>query len=410
MLLNFPSYNIYSVTLLILVLQGYLFSILFFYRFYKNKQVADLFLGILLFIQGHHCTSYIIGFMGWYDTYTITKINYFLFDFSLAIGPLIYFYIRSLTVPSFKFKLQSMLHFTPVLLWFFYGIGVWLFDSSTEVYSSVQNGPWETEINFEYVYPVMNKLGNLSIAIYLLLSIRLFINYRQKIKAFFSNTYKVELNWLALCLGIYSALFLFHLSINIISEFVELTWTDFWWGFFANAVTIYVIGMKGYFTNLKSLHDFSTNDFEALTVENTIIPITKIPEKVIKEKVELSQDEIEELALIEATKVKLSIVMESEQLYLNPDLTLSELGQYFKLSPNLMSKVINVGFNKNFNEFINNYRVEACKNKITAGDTAQLSLLGIAYECGFNSKATFNRTFKKLTGYTPSQFNKLQNA
>ena len=63
-------------------------------------------------------------------------------------------------------------------------------------------------------------------------------------------------------------------------------------------------------------------------------------------------------------------------------------------------------FNKNFNEFINHYRVEACKAKILAGETIHLSLLGIAFECGFNSKATFNRTFKKLTGSTPSQFSK----
>ena len=185
MLLNFPSYNIYSVTLLILVLQGYLFSILFFYRFYKNRQLADLFLGLLLFVQGYHCTAYIIGFMGWYDTYETTKINYFLFDLTVAVGPLIYFYIKSLTQPKFKFTYKKSLHFILVILIFIYGIGVWLFDVSTEVYPSVQNGPWETEINFEYVYPVMNILQNISIAIYLFFSIRLYLNYRQKINAFF---------------------------------------------------------------------------------------------------------------------------------------------------------------------------------------------------------------------------------
>jgi AraC-like DNA-binding protein len=397
MLLNFPSYNIYSVTLLILVLQGYLFSILFFYRFYKNRQLADLFLGLLLFVQGYHCTAYIIGFMGWYDTYETTKINYFLFDLTVAVGPLIYFYIKSLTQPKFKFTYKKSLHFILVFLIFIYGIGVWLFDVSTEVYPSVQNGPWETEINFEYVYPVMNILQNISIAIYLFFSIRLYLNYRQKINAFFSNTYKVELNWLAMCLGIYSSLFLFQLSLNIINEYVELSWTDFWWGFFANAITIYIIGMKGYYTNLKKLPHFSVENFDTLTATKIDL-ITIAKEKTTAEK--------EEFALIERTKVKLEIVMKTEKLYLNPDLTLSDLGQYFKLSSNMMSKVINSGFNKNFNEFINHYRVEACKAKILAGETAQLSLLGIAFECGFNSKATFNRTFKKLTGFTPSQFNK----
>jgi len=69
-----------------------------------------------------------------------------------------------------------------------------------------------------------------------------------------------------------------------------------------------------------------------------------------------------------------------------------------------MSYLVNAGFGKNFNDFINSYRVEEVKRKVNDPATAHLSLLGVAFDCGFNSKATFNRAFKKLTGMAPWTF------
>ena len=398
MFLTFPNYNIYSVTLLILVLQGYIFSFLLFYRFYKERKLSDICLAVLLFIQGHHCTAYIIGFMDWYDTFPTTKVNYFLFDMALAIGPLLYFYFKGLTQPSFKFRRFDWLHFLPAIMYFGYGIFVWIYDSNTAIYPTVQNGPWEKNINFIHVYPVMNIIQRISVSIYLLFTILLFVNYRKKIKAFFSNTYKVELNWLGLFLGIYIALYVFHLGLGILDQYVELTWTDYWWGFFAIALTVYIVGMKGYYTDLSKLHDFSTEEFDNLEIEPTI-------NEELTLKKELSKEEQEESELFQKNKEKLSRYMATEKPYLNPDLTLSELSKQLNLTSNYLSKVINSGFGKNFNEFINEHRVETFKNRLAEGKT-HLSLLGMAYECGFNSKATFNRTFKKMTGFTPSQYSK----
>ena len=61
-------------------------------------------------------------------------------------------------------------------------------------------------------------------------------------------------------------------------------------------------------------------------------------------------------------------------------------------------------FGKNFNDFVNAYRVEAFKAMLKENKHEQLSLLGIAQECGFNSKATFNRVFKKLTNTSPTEY------
>ena len=58
----------------------------------------------------------------------------------------------------------------------------------------------------------------------------------------------------------------------------------------------------------------------------------------------------------------------------------------------------------NFNDFINTYRVEEVKKAFDNGEHKKTTLLGIAYDCGFNSKATFNRAFKKNAGFSPKEY------
>ncbi|WP_425235081.1 helix-turn-helix domain-containing protein [Ulvibacterium sp.] len=92
--------------------------------------------------------------------------------------------------------------------------------------------------------------------------------------------------------------------------------------------------------------------------------------------------------------------------YLEKELTLYNLAERLKVQPNHLSQVINSLEGKNFFDFINMYRVEAAKEKIRLGDYQNLTLLGIAFESGFNSKASFNRAFKKFTGQTPTDYKK----
>jgi AraC-like DNA-binding protein len=90
---------------------------------------------------------------------------------------------------------------------------------------------------------------------------------------------------------------------------------------------------------------------------------------------------------------------------LNPTLTLAELSAYTGLAPRLISFTVNNGFGRPFNEVVNHYRVEAVKQRLARpAEVARLTLLGIAFECGFNSKTTFNRIFKQFTGLAPSDY------
>ena len=105
---------------------------------------------------------------------------------------------------------------------------------------------------------------------------------------------------------------------------------------------------------------------------------------------------------------KLVALMEIDKVYLNPTLNLKDLSKLLGISKNHISQVINEKKQSNFYDFINAYRVEEIKRSIENKNYERQTLLSIALECGFNSKATFNLAFKKFTGKTPSQYIKIQ--
>jgi len=96
--------------------------------------------------------------------------------------------------------------------------------------------------------------------------------------------------------------------------------------------------------------------------------------------------------------------MQEHKPFLEPNLSISQLAQGMKLSTPDLSHIINNGFSVNFSDYINQYRVDAFNQRLVAGDHEQFSFLAIALECGFNSKATFNRVYKKLMGVSPSEY------
>lgn len=98
--------------------------------------------------------------------------------------------------------------------------------------------------------------------------------------------------------------------------------------------------------------------------------------------------------------------MEKERPFTNPHLQLSELAKQLNYPSRKLSNLINEVGNLNFNQFINQFRVEAAKKLLLDPEMRHLNLLGIAYQVGFNSKTSFYTTFKQAVGQTPNQFKK----
>ena len=107
---------------------------------------------------------------------------------------------------------------------------------------------------------------------------------------------------------------------------------------------------------------------------------------------------------IDIWKDKIEAFIKEEKPFQNPELTLTDVAKKLQTNASVISKAINQGFGLNFNDFINNYRIEAVKQCFENGEHKKSTLLGIAFDCGFNSKATFNRAFKKNTGLSPKDF------
>jgi AraC-like DNA-binding protein len=103
-------------------------------------------------------------------------------------------------------------------------------------------------------------------------------------------------------------------------------------------------------------------------------------------------------------QTKLRELLEVQKFYLEADLSLPTLAQKAGLSTHELSYVLNEGFGVNFFQFINGYRVEEAKRLLGSAQHQHLSIVGIAFEAGFSSKTTFNTTFKKVTGLSPSQY------
>jgi len=148
---------------------------------------------------------------------------------------------------------------------------------------------------------------------------------------------------------------------------------------------IFYIGFYG----IRQTHTFQKIDLEPLAIEKEFY----------------TNSESEKLKIQQAI-VKLNEVSENQRPYLDPDLTITGLSNLCGIPSGQISLAINKGLDKNFYDFINEYRVKEFIKRIDEKKYAHLSLLGLAYDCGFRSKSTFNSFFKRHTGFTPSQYKK----
>lgn len=113
---------------------------------------------------------------------------------------------------------------------------------------------------------------------------------------------------------------------------------------------------------------------------------------------------VEELQLYE----RLRVLVESQALYLDPNLSLKNVADKLNTNTKYLSQVVNNQSEHNFQHFVNTYRVEAVKDMIQDKAHLRLTLYGIARQCGFKNKSTFYKVFKEITGQTPREYLKLQ--
>lgn len=127
-----------------------------------------------------------------------------------------------------------------------------------------------------------------------------------------------------------------------------------------------------------------------------------VPVAVKPEPKPLSENELEKLNEIFA---QVELFIQKEKSFLNADLSLKTFSDESQIAEHLLSKAINVKANMHFFDYINSYRIkEACQLLADKEANKKYSIEGLAAQCGFNNKTSFNKAFKKFTGKTPSEF------
>lgn len=128
--------------------------------------------------------------------------------------------------------------------------------------------------------------------------------------------------------------------------------------------------------------------------------------KQLSEHLKGKGQEVKPLDLEEASalRAKLEEALSQSQPYLNRELSLSELANLVGTSDKKLSTLLNQNMHTNFYDYINSFRIAVFKKGVAEGELSHLSIVGLALQCGFKSKSSFYRAFKKETGMSPSQF------
>lgn len=381
--MEFPfSFNNKSSLLLIFFFHGIVFSFLLLKRGLVHQNSNNKWLSFLLFLCSMYITPYMLGYAGWYSPGITIEILFFVpFMQVLIIGPVVYFYIQSLLNPNFKFSKTDWFHFVPGFLYLGYSLVVFITDKFIfdEYYFYADRRDKDLKTWYQL-------LGLTSMIYYLILSLKKYLSYKKLIFDVVSYADSILFRWIQNFLLAFLSLLIFR----VIFFFSNFQWEEFgshFWYFICFSFVFFYISISGYSQALKSSVSLVT------TIEDT-----DILEKTEVEKFKLDQKEIEKW------KGDIISLLENEKIFENPQLTLSEVSSKLQTTSKNISMSINHGFDMNFNDLINHYRIEAVKQKIQNKEHLTTTLLGIAFDSGFNSKATFNRAFKKDTAMTPKAY------
>jgi len=399
------EFNRFSSLLLIFFVHGLVYAILLWRKGIVNETRSDKWLSLFLFLCILYIAPWMIGFAGWYDTQPYRDILFYVpFQQLFFIGPVIFFYVQSLLNPSFRFGKNEWWHLLPGILYLLFSIIMVVTDKLVlKKYYFLAGGQ---DPDFDTWYQLT---GFASMLFYFFLSLRYYNLYKKLILQVVSYAELVSFRWVRNFLVAFLIMLFIKIVFFILGEITDMSYWDTWWYFFVFAILFYYIAITGYANSVETKVAFKPH---LLTYRPTLLlnysPSLTLTESVTEEAeiiaIEPASKENAADEVLTEWKPKLLGLLQEEKIYEDPELTLTQVAKQLQSNPSFISMVVNRGFGLNFNDFINQFRIEAVKEMLKKGEHKKQTLLGIAYECGFNSKATFNRAFKKVTGLTPKEW------
>lgn len=292
-------------------------------------------------------------------------------------APTLYLSILFFTTPAREFKGKDLWHFLPYLLWLLFQAGnIW----------RGENLRFEDALAQKVFLTIIRTSIPLQTVIYLFFSFRRLQRHQRNIQQVNSATEAVDLSWLRNLLLVFVAMVLvwFNMTFFGFNPLIDY------------APLLFLIGL--YFLAYFSLRQKEVYAFAPAALKE-LAPLLTAGNTVRSEKQKRLAD-----SQVAYLRDKLERLMRQEKAFLDNELSLPLLAQRMEISSHELSFLINEVYGENFYAFVNRYRVEEAKCLLLSQKPDQLNMLGIAYQAGFNSKTTFNTTFKKLTGLTPTEF------
>ena len=358
-------------------LQGFLIGGLL-YISSKERRSGKL-LAWLLLIMALACLKIYLNNIG----LTSTRIGLLIdalvpFIVVMPIGPLIYFYCKTELFPDFKIKRKDRIHFYPVSIDLFPHV-------SAVVFLLILILGWANaqKNNFGVWFDTYNVYSDIprwiSLSVYLVLSFKL-LNRRVKEMKFKNEVLPSSLSWLKEFLWVFLVfdfIWLVYLVPYTIPEYTDsiLNSVDWYPIYLPMVAIIYWLGIRGFLIGRKEMSSFRKSASLNLTEEMT-----------------------------EQMMQGLHKSMTEDRLYRDAELTLAKLARHLGISPKIISAVLNQKLGKNFNEYVNQFRVKEIQERLVRAENKKYTITALAYECGFNSQPTFQRAFKSVVGLTPSEF------
>jgi len=294
----------------------------------------------------------------------------------LLHGVFLYFYVSSITNQFPKKSWIIYLHLIPIVLGYIYLLLLFQSSNTTRVELLASNNTG---------YRVFLTLGLILIflsgVIYVVWSSILLIKHKKNIRNQFSDVEEINLKWLQFLtfgLGIIWCIVIFTNNDEYIFTGVSI---------FAILIGFYGVQQKTIFTN-----------------KNIVLvkPLEKVSRTGHKKEKYAKSGLTDDIA--EDLYKNLLLLITEKNFYKRNDLSLNDLASELNIHPNYLSQLINEKEEKSFYDFINAFRVEEFKRLVKIPENKEFTLLALAYDCGFNSKSSFNRYFKKHTSKTPSQY------
>lgn len=355
----------------IITLFSLVFFALFLFNYKKGNRMSNMMLAAIYAFQGlemlngtfYRFADFWVNKFPW--VFYSTEITFFLW------GPAIYFFIRFSIDSNHTFQKRDLWHLAPAIVHTLFLCYVFHFNTNEAKTFLLQKGVMTPLEDI-----VIHSLRNTAVVVYLTLGTFLFK------KSTLDNEDKKH--WFVFFLIVFwiveiiQILHFVDLETRIYNTIIYNTTSLVW--FSVSIITLY-----------KALRDpfFFAN-------EKLEIPKLNVEER--KDKLQLLDDEYE--LILKAINEEII----KKELFVNPDLNLKVLASTIGYSSSKVSFVVNDHYKNNISDFINSFRVAKAKQLLLDKEDSEKTIIEIAFEVGFNSKATFNRAFSKFVEVSPTEF------